>query len=149
MKTFFFFTAFASLVLVSCGNNETAKARPRTLTDSLFKEVMDGHDVGMAKMRKLTQAQQQTQVIIDSISKLPAKAKQAAAPYLAQLDSLKKKLEYAEFAMNKWMDEINIDSANDDTQKRVKYLTEERDKVNKVKEVILSSLAKADSLLKK
>ena len=65
-----------------------------------------------------------------------------------KLDSLKSDLSYAEFAMNKWMDEFNVDSAIDDAKERIKYLEEERLKVTKVKEAILSSLQKADSLLK-
>ena len=149
MKTFLLLLAVSSLIFMSCGNNEAGKPRVRTLSDSLLKQVFEGHDVGMAKMRKLTQLQQQTQVVIDSIKKLPAKTQQAVTPYLGRLDSLKKDLQYAEYAMNKWMEEFNVDSANDDTEKRVKYLADERDKVAKVKEAILLSIAKADSLLKK
>jgi predicted metal-dependent HD superfamily phosphohydrolase len=102
----------------------------------------------MGKMRKLTQLEQRTQRLIDSISKLPAKAREAASPYVQKLDSLSKDLQYAEFAMNKWMEEFVVDSANNDTEKRVKYLGEEKGKVTKVKEVILATIQKADSLLK-
>ena len=109
---------------------------------------MDGHDVGMGKMRKLTQLEQHTQRLIDSIGKLPAKAREAASTYKQKLDSLSKELQYAEFAMNKWMEEFVVDSANNDTEKRVKYLGEEKGKVTKVKQVILATIQKADSLLK-
>lgn len=144
------FTA-STVLLFSCGSNNSAPAKSaeQSLSDSLFDEVMDGHNVGMAKMVKLTDAKKKAQVIIDSIQKLPARAQQAAAPLLTQIDSLKKQLDYAEFAMNKWMEEINIDSANNDLKKRIQYLTDEKDKVNKVKTAILASLQKADSLLKK
>jgi Fe2+ or Zn2+ uptake regulation protein len=46
------------------------------------------------------------------------------------------------------MDEFNVDSAIDNAKERIKYLEEEKLKVTKVKEAILSSLQKADSLLK-
>jgi hypothetical protein len=50
--------------------------------------------------------------------------------------------------MNKWMDEFNMDSAVNNMEQRIKYLTDEKMKVGKVKESILGSLHKADSLLK-
>ena len=109
---------------------------------------MEGHDIGMAKMGKLTRAEQAARRMLDSIEKLPAKAKQAAAPLKLKLDSLQKDLSYAEFAMNKWMEEFNIDSAENDMKKRIEYLKSEKLKVSKVKESILSGLQKADSLLK-
>lgn len=150
MKLIILLLTASAAMLMACGNNNsTAKSTEKTLSDSLFDDVMDGHNVGMAKMPKLTEAKKKAQIIIDSIQKLPAKAKQAAAPYLTQLDSLKKQLDYAEYAMNRWMEEINIDSANNDVQKRVQYLTDEKEKVNKVKTAILASLQKADSLLRK
>src|SRR6218665_24608 len=150
MKPIVLLLAASAALLLSCGNNTgTTKSTEKTLSDSLFDAVIDGHNAGMAKMPKLTDAKKKAQVIIDSIRQLPAKAKQAAAPYLARLDSLKKELDNAESAMNTWMDEINIDSANNDVEKRVKYLTDEKEKVSKVKAAIVSSLQKADSLLKK
>lgn len=138
-----------SLFLISCGNSEAGRPQAKTLSDSLLSDVLHGHDIGMAKMKKLVRLQQQTQHLIDSIGKLPAKAKEASKTYLRQLDSLGKDLQYAEFAMNKWMEEFKVDSANNDTETRVKYLGEEKDKVTKVKDAILSVIQKADSLLKK
>jgi hypothetical protein len=46
------------------------------------------------------------------------------------------------------MDEFNVDSAIDNAKERVRYLEDEKLKVNKVKDAILNSLQKADSLLK-
>lgn len=142
------FTLSFFVLIFSCGNQESGRPQAKTLSDSLLRDVLDGHDVGMGKMRKLTQLEQQTRRLIDSISKLPAKAREAALPYTQKLDSLSKDLQYAEFAMNKWMEEFVVDSANNDTEKRVKYLGEEKGKVTKVKEVILATIQKADSLLK-
>ena len=51
--------------------------------------------------------------------------------------------------MNTWMEEFSIDSAQDNIERRIEYLEAERSKVTRVKEEILSVLAKADSALKK
>jgi hypothetical protein len=146
MKVLFFAVGFSSLVLMSCGNESKPQ---RSLADSLQKEVLDGHNVGMAKSRKLTSLQAETKRVIDSIQKLPAKARVAAAPYLAQLDSLAKDLYNAETGMNTWMNEFRIDSAENDQPVREKYFANEKIKVDRVTEAILSSIAKADTLLGK
>ena len=123
------------IIAIACNNadkkqegssDHTTKA-PKTQADSLMNDVMDGHD---------------------SIAKLPVKAKYAAAPLKAKLDSLVADLSYAEKAMNKWMDEFNMDSAVNNIDKRIQYLAEEKLKIGKVKIAILRSLQKADSLLK-
>jgi hypothetical protein len=146
--------ALITISLIACNNAENKhnahgqSNRPKTQADSLYKDVMDGHDIGMAKMGRLTRAEQTARRLLDSIEKLPAKAKQAAAPLKVKLDSLQKDLSYAEFAMNKWMEEFNMDSAVDNAKEWVDYLSSEKLKVSKVKEAILSSLQKADSILK-
>ena len=121
---------------------------PKTLSDSLMKEIDDGHIVGMSKIGKLHNTKKQVQGVIDSIGKLPVKAQQAVAPYLTKMQGLIKDLEYADFAMDKWMTEFDMDSAVDNMEQRIKYLTDEKLKVGKMKEAILGSLQKADSLLK-
>ena len=152
MKKIFPWAVVLSVIFaISCNENHSGQSKdagPKTRTDSLLSDVMDGHNIGMAKMGRLTRAEQTTRRLLDSIAKLPAKARQAAEPLKIKLDSLQKELSYAEFAMNKWMDEFNMDSAVDNAKERIKYLEEEKLKVTKVKEAILSSLQKADSLLK-
>lgn len=140
--------------IVSCNDSKTShsghgkKNEPKTQADSLMKDVMEGHDIGMAKMGRLTRAEQTTRRLLDSIERLPAKAKQAAAPLKIKLDSLQKDLSYAEFAMTKWMEEFNMDSAINNARERIDYLSSEKLKVSKVKEAILGSLQKADSIIK-
>lgn len=140
--------------IAGCTNNNSEATlsddakKPKTKTDSLMADVMDGHDVGMGKMSKISKLQNEITRILDSIAKLPAKAQQASVPYKVKLDSLKADLAYAEMAMDKWMSEFNMDSAINNVQERIKYLTDEKSKVGKVKEAILNSLQKADSLLK-
>jgi hypothetical protein len=153
-KVILSFIVLVVISLVSCNNPEKTHSdhanrnEPKTKADSLLKDVMEGHDIGMAKMGKLTRAEQTTRRLLDSIAKLPAKARQAAEPLKIKLDSLQKDLQYAEFAMNKWMDEFKYDSAVKDIKQRINYLGEEKLKVTKVKESILNGLQKADSLLK-
>lgn len=140
--------------LVSCkdekkaGSHNHHKDGPKTQEDSLMADVMDGHDVGMAKYGKLQAMEKKVKSALDSIGRLPAKAKEAAAPYKIQLDSLGKDLSYAIYAMDKWMEEFDMDSAKADLQQRIKYLTDEKLKVGKVKEAILNSLQKAESFVK-
>lgn len=148
------FVFLFAICIISCNDSKTShngpdqNNKPKTQADSLYKDVMNGHDIGMAKMGKLTRAEQTTRRLLDSIEKLPAKAKQAAVPLKIKLDSLQKDLSYAEFAMNKWMEEFNMDSAVNNVQERISYLSSEKLKVSKVKEAILGSLQKADSILK-
>jgi hypothetical protein len=138
-----------ALFFTACNSNEEkTPADANAKADSLRDQVMDGHDIGMAKTPKLSKAQQEVDRLLDSIGKLPAKSQQLAAGFKARLDSLKKDLEYADMAMNKWMKEFNYDSAKNDAEKRVEYFMEEKIKVDKVKDAILNSLAKADSVLR-
>ncbi len=145
-------------IAVSCNNSDKkhndhnghshSGDASKTITDSLLKNIDDGHIVGMSKIGKLHNTQKAVQGIIDSIGKLPTEVQAAVAPYVTQLNAVIKDLEYADFAMDKWMTEYSEDSAVDNAEKRIKYLADEKLKVDKMKEAILTSLQKADSLLK-
>jgi len=142
--------------IISCGSNENKQDHnghktdvPKTAEDSLYNEVMASHDEVMPKMGKIRGAQKEAQRLIDSIATLPVKAQAEAAVLKSKLEELVKDLSYADFAMDKWMTEFSLDSAKDNLELRLKYLADEKLKVNKVKEAILNGLAKADSLLKK
>ncbi|MBI5370754.1 MAG: viral A-type inclusion protein [Sphingobacteriales bacterium] len=124
--------------------NETAK----TPADSLYEEVMSGHDEVMPKMGKVRGAQARAKALLDSIARLPVKAQDAAAGLKKDLESLVSELNNADFSMDKWMTEFKMDSAENDPGLRLKYLAGEKEKVMKVKEAVLSGLARADSLLK-
>lgn len=150
-KLSFILSALLIVGLLACNNsaNEApAKDAKQAEADSLENEVMEGHNVGMAKMHKIANLKAETQRLIDSIDKLPAKARQAAASYKINLESLKNDLTKAGDAMNQWMENFKLDSAKSDLEKRIKYLTDEKLKVGNVKESILQSLQKADSLIK-
>lgn len=122
----------------------------QALADSLEDLVWDGHDVGMAKMGKLRSMKLKAERVLDSISKLPAAARQAATPLKATLDSLVNDLASATEGMQKWMRDYGNtkDSAKNDPPQRIRFLNDEIVRVNKVRDDILQSLARADSLLK-
>jgi hypothetical protein len=153
MNKFSFAIIFLVFSFLTACNNADKKANTgdkvsKTLADSLENEVMDGHNVGMAKYGKLSAMQNEAQRLLDSIAKLPAKAREAMTPLKTKLDGLVEDLKTAKSDMDKWMDEYNMDSAVNNIEQRIKYLTEEKLKVSKVKESILNSLQKADSVLK-
>ena len=157
MKNGFLVIPFMVILLVACqlgehkehegheGHGQSEK--PLTLADSLYQDVMDAHDAVMPKMGKIRGAQKRAQQLVDSISALPVKEQKQLLVLKTALAQLVKELSYADFAMDTWMTEFNLDSGSTDQAIRVKYLTDEKMKVNKVKDAVLSGLAKADSLL--
>ena len=156
-KVFSLFLLSSVIIMSGCNNSNNNRSSDQDTTqpkskeaiaDSLYDDVMDGHNVGMAKFVTLQKARAEANRLIDSLQKLPAQAKQAAAPYKARLDSLVADLQYAEDAMNKWMDNFNLDSAKNDIEKRIQYLADEKVRVNKVRDAILESLQSADTLIK-
>ena len=136
-------------MMVSC-NNEPKEAGigKKTIVDSLQELVDDAHNLGMAKMGQLTRMQQKTSHLVDSINKLPVKTQKNLVAYKAKLEGLLKELDYADFAMNKWMNEFySKDTSINALAERVEFLKLENEKVIKVKEAILSGISKADSLI--
>lgn len=153
MNKFLIPVLFLAIInIAACKNKEKeSNEKPeitKTLTDSLEEEVMDGHNVGMAKYGKLTAMQNEANRLLDSINSLPEKARKTSESLKSKLNELIGELSYARSGMDKWMEEYNIDSAINNTELRIKYLSDEKIKVTKVKESILNSLQKADTLLK-
>lgn len=154
MKSIVFATLLLA-TLAACNNGSEdhsqhmGNKQPKTQIDSLEQQIDEGHIVGMSKMARLTRLQQRTKAMVDSLEKLPAKAKQAALPYKQKLEALLKDLDYADFAMTKWMNEYQMDSLVNDTKARAEYLLSEKNKVDKVKSAILNSLERADSIFLK
>jgi len=137
------------LLLMACNNSGTkSNDEVKTKTDSLRGEVMEAHNIGMAKMEKISEAQKKVQHAMDSISKLPANLQKQSVGYKMQLDSILGRLKYSDYAMNQWMEEFNMDSEANNTERQIKYMESEKIKISKVKDAMISSLQKADSLLK-
>ena len=110
---------------------------------------MEGHNMGMAKMSKLNEAKNAIQQVLDSISRLSTNLQKSSAQYKMQLDSVFNRLTVANYAMEKWMSEFNMDSSLNNTEQRIKYLESEKIKISNVKDAMISGLQKADSVLKK
>ncbi len=149
MKKLLKLTAFIFL-FIACNNSATNNNKQvKTHSDSLMDDVMEGHNAGMAKMSKMHEAQKKIQQTIDSISKLPVNLQKNSASYKMQLDSILERLKYADYAMDRWMREFNMDSELNNTEERIKYLESEKIKISKVKDAMITSLQRADTLLKK
>lgn len=119
----------------------------KTREDSLFHDVMEGHDMGMARMGKISKYLSRVQKTLDSLNKLPGS--KIDSKYQQFLIDLQKELNYADYGMNTWMEEFRVDSAKGDKEKRIQYLEGEKIKIQKVKESIVGSLKTADSLFGK
>jgi DNA repair ATPase RecN len=140
---------FPLLCITACNNNKDTKAKeadaPKSKADSLMADVMDGHDAGMARYGRLKSRKNEIQAAIDSLSKLPnseqvAKLKQNFSVIASELND-------AIAAMDKWMEEFNMDSAVNNMEQRVNYLMNEKLKVGRVKDAMMKGLQEADSAL--
>lgn len=113
----------------------------KTKDDSLFHEIMQGHDGAMAKMGRLSLAISEVNAAKDSL----IRNKQQASAF----EKLAIDLEQAEVGMDNWMKAFKMDTLKDAPDKRIKYFEEEKRKIMIVKVKIIESLSKADSLMRK
>jgi hypothetical protein len=146
----FIIVLLSILVFTAC-NNKAKKSSSAPLTaqaDSLYKEVIAGHNEGMSGWMKIEDRKKDIQRLLDSVNILPEKAKAGAAQLKEKLSGVASDLQSAYDDMDKWMTNINLDSAKDNLEQRIKYLAEEKLKIEKVKLSIRTGLQKADSLLK-
>lgn len=144
----------ATLFVIACNTSTPDEATNRkngftpvlkTKEDSLYHEVMQGHDAGMAKIGKLRKNIDETQRLLDSLNKLPSH--KVNASYKQTLTDVHAALNNANNEMNKWMEEFKVDSASNNPDLRIQYLQHEKEKVTIVKQQIFTSLQAVDSLL--
>ncbi len=146
--------AIVVTLFIGCNNSDEKKEKeadkntPGQHADSLYNDVIKGHDEAMVGWMRIEGRQKEISRQLDSIAKLPEKARAAAELLKAKLSEVNSELQSAYDGMDKWMSEVNLDSAKNNPEQRIKYFTEEKLKVDKVKEAVNSSLQKADSLLK-
>ena len=142
-------------LMAACGgadhSGHGSHQEPKTSLDSLYASIWDAHDAVMPKMGKIRGAQKKAGHLLDSINlawsnRSMAEPEQVKSWKLA-LQSLLDELNYADYSMDRWMTEFNIDSAQQKGEARRPYLESEKAKVYKVKDAILRSLSRADSLL--
>ncbi len=152
MRTILFFSLIS--LLVACGGSEhkghAGHQAPKTSLDSLYGSIWDAHDAVMPKMSKIRGAQKRAGQLLDSINLALNKRSSMETPqeksWKVALQELIDQLNYADYAMDRWMTEFNIDSAQQKGEARRPYLESEKVKVDKVKDAILRSLSRADSL---
>ena len=158
MLRVYFFCFMGLSVLLACQSSTNSSndhhghstmETPKTPADSMYGQVMEMHDQVMPKMGKVRGAQKKAQALLDSIGALPTRSAATLTAYKKELETLVSDLNYADFAMDQWMMEFNLDSGKNNIEIRLAYLRSEFDKVSKVKDAVVNSLAKADTLLKK
>lgn len=145
-----FFSTMVLFALLSCGGGgertDGYSDNPRSQEDSLFKDVLEGHDVAMAKMGKLKGFRKEVEARLDSLAKL---SPPSGTRIDTALSNLRRELENAEQQMNVWMEDFVIDSASDNLERRIDYLLNEKIRVDKVRDDIMRALERADSVLRK
>jgi len=140
------------LIIIACNQTEEPTRKdgfsevPKSKEDSLYKEVMEGHDIGMSKIIRVKRAISKSQHQLDSLNALPKN--KLDQNYQQAIMDLQEDLNYADYGMNTWMTEFKADTLQDNKELRIRYLESEKEKVTKIKEAILSGLKRADSLLK-
>jgi len=143
--------SFFLLLLIGCNNSNTTTDSDNKTTesrsDSLLHEILKQHDVGMAKMSKISEAKNRIQQTLDSIAKLPADLQKKSLEFRLQLDSTFNWLTFADRHMETWMNEFNMDTLKDNKEKQIKYFESEKSKISEVTAEMIASLKKADSLL--
>lgn len=147
------FAAFILLILAACNNADKkheghVKDDPKLRADSLYDQLIDEHNVGMKDWMRIEDRKKQITKLLDSLGTLPAKANAGIEEFKNKLREASTGLQTAYDQMDTWMSSMNLDSAKNDLQQRIKYLTEENGRARQVNEAILKSLQKADSLLK-
>lgn len=150
MKSLFF--PLATLLLMACGNGTQQSASdtgdgPKTKADSLLQEVIDGHDVAMPKMKKLERLMKESSSAIDSIGKLPAAAQKQSSALKDSLKAVFNDLSNADKTMHEWMNGFKYDSLQNNEPERIKYLEDQKAKVNLMKDAVLNSISKAEGVL--
>lgn len=116
----------------------------KTTEDTLFHEVIEGHDIGMAKMGRISKYIRQSEQMIDSLKKLPATS--ANKKMISGFEELKIQLREADDEMFDWMRNFKADTLEGNPE-RISYLKKEKIKVEKLRMKILEAVAAGDSLL--
>lgn len=115
---------------------------PKTLSDSLYKAAMEGHDAGMAKMGEIARYQKLIKQKIDSVADLKNKAK-----LQPPLDSALQGLYYAEELMNRWMQDFDPDKAGSTEAEKVSFYSREKEKIDTVNARIFKSITYAKQVV--
>ena len=151
MKSLFLFLPVIVVFLSSCREKSpgesSASNQPRAASteDSLFHEVLKGHDEGMAKISRIRKYSSRLNAVIDSIKTNSIGNKSE----LSTLQRVKDSLDAANAAMFTWMDGFKADTLTGMGAERIRYLHTQKASVTIVRDQIKNSLRLYDSLDKK
>jgi len=108
------------------------------------KEVMDVHDQTMAKLGQIEMLSQEIKKIIDELNMDTVKDQTASIEKLNdQLDELEK----AHEAMMNWMHHYKPPEKDQQKEAALKYLNEEKEKINTVAQQMMTSIDEAEKTL--
>ena len=145
MRIASFFILCVFFIACNGGVSADGDEPQKSLADSLLQQVLDGHDVAMPKMMKLERLQKEAQTTLDSLQK----AGSANKARMDVLETTVKNLGAANASMNEWMNGFRYDSLKEKPAEREAYLKAQLESVNKMKDLVLSSIAQADTVLTK
>ncbi len=135
-----------AILALSCNSNTSSgnaeqqhnASIPKTLSDTLYRAAMEGHDAGMAKMGEIARYQQLIKQKTDSLAALKSKAALQPA-----LDSALQDLTRAEELMNRWMQDFDPDKAGSTEAEKVSFYGSEKEKMDTVNARIFKSIERA------
>ena len=123
-------------------NQQNNSSIPKTLSDSLYKAAMEGHDAGMAKMGDIVRYQKLVKQRIDSVADLKNQVK-----LQPPLESALQKLQHAEELMNRWMQDFDPNKAGSTEAEKVSFYSREKEKIDTVNARIFQSIAYAKQVV--
>jgi uncharacterized UPF0160 family protein len=153
-KTLVSFTVFLFVFLAACNNagkkdnDQLSSEKLKAQAESLYKEFLKEHEAGMNGWMQIEGRQKQIKTLLDSFASHPVKNQSTLVSYKSKLKEANADLGNAYEKMNTWMKEMNPDSAENNVELRIQYLTNEKMKGSNITALINNSIQKADSLLK-
>ena len=146
-----FVSVIVVIIAIACNSNsgtfdseeqQNNSSISKTLSDSLYKAAMEGHDAGMVKMGEIVRYQKLVKQQIDSVADLKNKVK-----LQPPLDSALQGLQYAEEMMNRWMQDFDPNKAGSTEAEKVSFYSREKEKIDTVNARIFQSIAYAKQVV--
>ena len=127
---------FTIILFTGCGQSNTAEQAEETTAsteDELYQKVMAIHDEVMPKMNDIYKLKKELEKEIAESPDLVEERKQAIENRINQLNE-------ASESMMQWMRDFDPESFKQNEEEYLKYLNDELEKVNKVKDTMLKAL---------
>ncbi|MFN3839502.1 MAG: hypothetical protein ACK4RF_02245 [Cyclobacteriaceae bacterium] len=131
------FALLLVLGFVSCNKNKDKQASDPVTDDPnkvLYSQVMDIHDEVMPRMDDIMKLKRELKETVESASNLVPEKKKELERKIIQLDSASK-------AMMQWMNDFRPEEYTGEELRE--YLESEKERVTKVKELMLEAIQKA------